>query len=67
MNPFHSQNQNNFKNPISKNHFEIINQISNGGICSAFKAKYLINGNIYILKTYEQKKLNEKNNEIDYL
>ena len=67
MNPFYSLNQNNFKNPISKNHFEIINQISNGGICSAFKAKYLINGNIYILKTYEQKKLNEKNNEIDYL
>ena len=67
MNPFYSLNQNNFKKPISKNHFEIINQISNGGICSAFKAKYLINENIYILKTYEQKKLNEKNNEIDYL
>ena len=67
MNPFYSLNQNNFKKPISKNHFEIINQISNGGICSAFKAKYVINGNIYILKAYEQKKLNEKNNEIDYL
>ena len=61
-----NQQQHIFKNPLSINDFEILNNNGKGAHGSVFRAKYLINGQIYALKRYLKAESNDEK-DLDYI
>ena len=64
---FMNINQNIFDSSLSINDFEIISQIGKFYNGSVLKVKYKKNGQTYIIRQYEKKRIRINDKEIDYI
>ena len=67
--PFNWNNNpnNTFKTPLSINDFQIIKDLGAGAYSSIYIVKYKQNGNIYVMKKFDQINLKNKDAEICYI